>query len=96
VLPSTPIFEQKFANQIADRVKVENERGSILGHIRVELARAFHSYLSDQASQISRVVPEFLDIYGGATYVLRQIQSAMTYVDLHARKYAPESNELDY
>ncbi len=96
VIPTTPIFDQRFAATAADRVKVENDRGSLPGHIRSELARGFLAYLLDQAKQISQTVPNFLGDHGAATYTLSQMQTALTFFANNELRNRSQQNELDH
>jgi len=48
ILPSTPIFDRRFATRVADRVKIENERRWISNPMRGELAREFTPICSNK------------------------------------------------
>ena len=74
-IPTTPIRDQGIAEQLADLVKIESERGELDFHQKVRAVDSLYRYLWNQRSESKTPFNE--GPQSGADYVLGHIHSAL-------------------
>jgi hypothetical protein len=77
IIPTTPIFDQNIARQLAEHVRVEMARGRTNVHQRVRAVEKLHAYLVQQ--QRRQVAPFSGSDDTGASYVLKHIEGALNH-----------------
>jgi hypothetical protein len=79
VLTVTPIFEKRVAEDIAEYLKRENQQGYQGAFQQARAVELFLNYLQRQHKTLSDAFLEFGSPRTGATFVIRQIESALRY-----------------
>jgi hypothetical protein len=75
VLPTTPIFDEVAAKELAEFVKIENARGDLGGFQKARAVDVLYQYLVRQKRTLTNPLAE----PEGAAYVLRKIDQALTH-----------------
>jgi hypothetical protein len=79
VLTVTPIFAKRVAEDIAEYLKRENQQGHQGAFQQARAVELFLNYLQGQHKTLSDAFLEFGGPRTGATFVIRQIESALRY-----------------
>ena len=79
VLSVTPIAQQRVADQIADYINRENQHDRISAHQMAQCVENFLRYLRYQHEQLASAYPAFGDEQTGASFIIGQVQSALTH-----------------
>jgi hypothetical protein len=74
-VPTTPVRDQRTAEQLADLVKIEAQRGELDFHQKIRMVETFHKYLWSERTKARTPFNEGPD--SGADYVLAHIDSAI-------------------
>jgi hypothetical protein len=78
IIPTTPIFDQAVARQLAEYVRVEMTRGRTTVYQRVQAVEILYKYLLQQQEAQVSPLPSTDDT--GAAYVLKHIEEAIRHV----------------
>jgi hypothetical protein len=82
------------ASQISEYLRRENQTGHIGGFQQVRAVESFLAYLKVQFTHLKAVYPEFGSDRAGASFVVKQIESAVQYFrNPMSRQY--QQNYLD-
>jgi hypothetical protein len=79
VLTVTPIFEKRVAENLAEYLKRENQQGYQGAYQQVRAIEEFLQYLQGQHRKLKEAFMEFGGPRTGASFVIRQIESALRY-----------------
>ena len=79
VLTVTPVSESTTAHQLADFVRTENQAGQLGGFQQARAVEVFLEYLKKQYTHLKAAYPEFGADRTGASFVIKQIESALRY-----------------
>lgn len=79
VLTVTPVSESATAHLLAESLKVENQVGQLGGFQQARAVEEFLKYLKNQHVHLKTAYPEFGADRAGASFVIRQIESALRY-----------------
>ena len=79
VLSVTPMTEPRVAEKISDYINRENQYNRLAGNQQAQCTNVFLQYLRYQHAQLSSAYPEFGGKHTGATFVIRQIESALNH-----------------
>ena len=94
ILPTTPLFDQGKANQIARYVERESSRGFIPVVAKGEAVELLYAYLFEQRKLLREKQP-FVPAQTGADFILKQINNALQH-QWHGATSGPEpGTELD-
>jgi hypothetical protein len=80
VLTVTPVSESTTAHQLADFVRTENRLGQLGGFQQARAVEVFLAYLKNQYNHLKTAYPEFGADRSGASFVIKQIESALRYL----------------
>ena len=79
VLTVTPISDGRTARLISENILRESQVGHLGGFQQVWCVEVFHAYLKRQFKQLKATYPEFGGERAGASFIIRQIDSALSY-----------------
>jgi len=79
VLTVTPIFGTRVADTIADFIKRETKVDRQGPYQQAQCIEEFLKYLKFEHARLSAAYPEFAGEQTGASYVIRQVESALTF-----------------
>jgi hypothetical protein len=94
VLTVTPISDSQTPWQISELLRRENQMGYLGGFQQARAIEYFLEYLMRQFIHLKAAYPEFGSNRAGATYVIRQIDSALQYFR-NPTKQQRQQNVLD-
>jgi hypothetical protein len=94
VIPTTPIRDPNVAQQLAELVKIESDRGDLQFYQKVRAVDLFWRYLWDERQQL--ITPFNEGKVSGADYVLEHIRSALEKTKFRQRSHGEEVDILDY
>jgi hypothetical protein len=94
VIPTTPIRDQGVAQQLAELVKIESDRGELQFYQKVRAVELFGRYLSDERQAL--ITPFNEGKVSGADYVLEHVRSALEKTKYRQRFSAIEDDILDF
>jgi hypothetical protein len=95
VLSVTPIVEKNVADRIADYINRENQHDRLGGYQQAQCVEEFLRYMKYEYGRLVQAFPEFGIERSGATFVIRQIQSAVDYFRNPDSARARQPNLLD-
>lgn len=79
VLTVTPVSDSTTAHQLADFLRTENQLGQLGGFQQARAVEVFLEYLQNQYAHLKAAYPEFGADRTGASFVIKQIESALRY-----------------
>jgi hypothetical protein len=95
ILTVTPISEQRVAEQIAESIRRENQSGYLGAFQVARCVEEFVKYLRREHSELSKAYPEFGGDRTGSSFVIRQIESAISYFKNPSSGSIGQANVLD-
>ena len=95
VLSVTPIAQQRVADQIGDYINRENQHDRISAHQMAQCVETFLRYLRHQHVQLASAYPAFGDEQTGASFIIGQVQSALTHFRNPGTRTSQQLNLLD-
>jgi hypothetical protein len=94
VIPTTPIRDHKVAQELAELVKIESERGELQFYQKVRAVEIFWGYLWKERQAL--ITPFNEGRISGADYVLSHIGSALAKMKNRQTSNASEGDILDF
>jgi hypothetical protein len=94
VIPTTPIRDQKVAEQLAELVKFESERGELDFHQKIRAVDIFYRYLWSERAASTTPFNDGPD--SGADYVLGHMHGAIEQMRSPSKARAREEDVLDF
>ena len=93
VIPTTPIREQRVAEQLAELVKIESERGELDFFQKYRAVDTFYRYL--WAEREAAKTPFNSGPDSGADYILKHVHSALVNEKYSSKRKPREEDILD-
>jgi hypothetical protein len=94
VIPTTPIRDQRAAQQLAELVKLESERGELDFHQKIRAVDILYLYLWNERTASTTPFNDGPD--SGADYALAHIRGAIEQMRNPARARVLEDDVLDF
>jgi len=95
VIPTTPIRDQGVAEQLAEAVKLEAQRGELQFYQKVRTVELFFHYLESERNALKTPFNSGI-LTCGADYVLSHIHGAIRHAKNVTTKQTSEEDPLDF